>query len=104
MVNAPPTPPPTTATELQDQSRSLPQASSSNPPPPPAQTTQDSFPATFPLIVDFAAKAQYRELILKAEETDVLVRRLSYPETPQDESHVRLAVQHKSFALSTFHS
>jgi COP9 signalosome complex subunit 8 len=77
MVNAPPTPPPTTATELQDQSRSQPQAPSSNPTNPPSSSTQDSFPATFPLIVDLASKTQYRELVVKAEETDVLVRRQS---------------------------
>ncbi|KXN92185.1 COP9 signalosome complex subunit 8 [Leucoagaricus sp. SymC.cos] len=74
MVNAPPTPPPTTATELQDQSRNQPQASSSNPPAPASSlsTADDSFPATFPLIVDLAGKAQYHELLLRAEETDVL--------------------------------
>lgn len=73
MVNAPPTPPPTTAAELLDQSLPPPQASSSAPPPP-VQPAQESFPASFPLIVDFAAKAQYHDLIFKAEETDVLVR------------------------------
>ncbi|KAF5358456.1 hypothetical protein D9756_001449 [Leucocoprinus leucothites] len=74
MVNAPPTPPPTSATELQDQSRSQAQASSSNLPAStsPATTGQESFPATFPLIVDLAGKGQYNELLLKAEETDVL--------------------------------
>ncbi|KAF9454615.1 hypothetical protein P691DRAFT_692321 [Macrolepiota fuliginosa MF-IS2] len=69
MANAPPTPPPTTATELHDQSRS--QGSSSNPPPP-SSAAPDTFPPSFPLIVDLASKAQYRELIRKAEETDVL--------------------------------
>ncbi|EKM82569.1 hypothetical protein AGABI1DRAFT_82333 [Agaricus bisporus var. burnettii JB137-S8] len=71
MVNAPPTPPPTTAAELHDQSQTQPQGSSTAPPPP-AQLAQDSFPASFPLIVDLAAKAQYHDLIFKAEEIDVL--------------------------------
>lgn len=76
MVNGPPTPPPTTTTELQDQLRSQlqpqpqPQVPPSNLP-----ATQDSFPAIFPFILDLAGKGLYRELLLKAEETDVLVRR-----------------------------
>jgi COP9 signalosome complex subunit 8 len=73
MANAPPTPPPTTAAELLDQSLSQSQGSSTAPPPP-VPPAQDSFPASFPLIVDLAAKAQYHDLIFKAEEIDVLVR------------------------------
>ena len=79
MVNSPPTPPPTTATELQDQLRSQPQSqpqvSAPNLPPPPSSPSQDCLPTIFPLIVDLAAKGQYHELLLKAEETDVLVRK-----------------------------
>lgn len=78
MVNAPPTPPPTTAAELHDQT--ILQAQSSSSQPPPVQSTpHDGFPATFPLIADCAAKSQYRELILQAEETDTLVNGFFLP-------------------------
>lgn len=99
MVNSPPTPPPTTTTELQDQLRSQPQsqpqAPHSNLPAP-----QDSFPATFPLIVDLAGKGLYRELLLKAEETDVLVRRCFKLLNNCFISHL---VQHESFFFPSLH-
>jgi len=99
MVNGPPTPPPTTTTELQDQLRSQsqpqPEVPHSDLPAP-----QDSFPATFSFIVDLAGKGLYRELLLKAEETDVLMRRCFNLLNNRIISHL---VQHESFFFPSLH-
>ncbi|KAJ7681769.1 hypothetical protein B0H17DRAFT_869821, partial [Mycena rosella] len=74
----PPTPPPTSATEIQDATRTvvppLPAASTSTPVPaaaPPPQTRQDAFTQIFPQIGSLAAENDFLGLIHVAETHDI---------------------------------
>lgn len=82
MANGPPTPPPTTETEIQDEART-------NQPPPavahatePATVTvpvpqpvpQDSYERKFPNIVGLASQGNWKELIQFAELSELVVQ------------------------------
>ncbi|KAJ7256472.1 COP9 signalosome [Mycena haematopus] len=71
MSTGPPTPPPSSATEIQDATRTIvppvPVASTSTP----AQARQDNFTQIFPEIVSLASEKRYAELIDLAEFRDV---------------------------------
>jgi COP9 signalosome complex subunit 8 len=75
MANGPPTPPPTTATELQDEAR----GNSTVPPPVPASaegtasTIQDPYEQIFPAIADLASQSNFHDLIQTAEISDLNV-------------------------------
>ncbi|KAJ7461543.1 COP9 signalosome [Mycena latifolia] len=78
MSTGPPTPPPTSATEIQDAARTvvppLPAASTSAPVPaaaPPPQARQDYFTQLFPQIGSLASEKKFSELILVAERHDI---------------------------------
>lgn len=72
MANGPPTPPPTTATELHDEAResiptpSIPEASS-------APVRQETFHYKFPAIMEAALHDNFQELIHVAEQADLTV-------------------------------
>ena len=73
MANGPPTPPPTTATELQDEARESlsiqsPPSSSSI-----APTKQDPYQLVFPAIADLASQSNFQDLIETAETSDLNV-------------------------------
>jgi COP9 signalosome complex subunit 8 len=78
MSTGPPTPPPTSATEIQDAARTIvppvPAASTSAPVPAPQAARQDGFTQIFPEIASLAAEKQYPRLIRLAEAHDVAVR------------------------------
>jgi hypothetical protein len=76
MANGPPTPPPTTVTELQDEAR----GNAIVPPPVvPASaegtvsTNQDPYQQVFPGIADLASQSNYHDLIQTAEISDLNV-------------------------------
>ncbi|KAJ7311509.1 COP9 signalosome [Mycena albidolilacea] len=75
MSTGPPTPPPTSATEIQDAARTIvppvPAASTSAPAPAPQTARQDGFTQIFPEIASFAAEKQYPGLIRLAEAHDI---------------------------------
>jgi COP9 signalosome complex subunit 8 len=77
MANGPPTPPPTTATELQDEARG-----NLNVPPPAstAPTKQDPYQHIFPDIADLASQSNYQDLIQTAEISDLNVWPCFYTE------------------------
>ncbi|KAG6877733.1 hypothetical protein C0993_004550 [Termitomyces sp. T159_Od127] len=70
MVHGPPTPPPTTETEIQDQARV---AVEDLPPPVPSTTQLDAFQTVFPTIVDLASEANFQSLIQVAENANLQV-------------------------------
>jgi COP9 signalosome complex subunit 8 len=80
MANGPPTPPPTTAAELQDEARAsqpTSQATGSTPTvPPPAPPKQDSYQYIFPVIASLASQSNFTALIRTAEHSDLNVRLL----------------------------
>jgi len=68
MTNGPPTPPPTTATELQDEAR----GNSIVPPPvSTAPTKHDPYQHIFPAIADLASQSNFQDLIQNAEIGDL---------------------------------
>jgi COP9 signalosome complex subunit 8 len=72
MANGPPTPPPTTATELQDEAR----GNSSVPPPAstaPTNSKLDPYQHIFPAIADLASQSNFQDLIQTAEISDLNV-------------------------------
>jgi COP9 signalosome complex subunit 8 len=74
MANGPPTPPPTTVTELQDEARENPTV---QPPPSSSSTTaptkQDPYQVVFPAIADLASQYNFQGLIETAEISDLNV-------------------------------
>ena len=72
MVNAPPTPPPLSTTELQDAAR----ASSSQLPTETQASAPDVYQLRFPAIVDAASRGDYRAVARIAEDIDLTVRQL----------------------------
>lgn len=74
MAQGPPTPPPTTETEIQDQARvaveNLPTASA---PTMPSTTQLDVFQTAFPAIVDLASRSNFQNLIQVAENANLQV-------------------------------
>lgn len=75
MANGPPTPPPTTQTEIQDASRTVvpAQSSSSAPVAPAPQARQDAYQTGFPRIAELASAGDYEGLIRFAEYLDLRV-------------------------------
>jgi hypothetical protein len=76
MANGPPTPPPTSATEIQDQEKdkTLNSGPETSPDPPPqSQPRQDPYELTFPTIAHLAAEGEFHELIRVAEQTEMNV-------------------------------
>ncbi|KAJ3515732.1 hypothetical protein NLJ89_g1574 [Agrocybe chaxingu] len=84
MVNGPPTPPPTTAAELQDEARiaststadQAPAVHASDPPPPQAapETRLEIYQDVLPALIDSLARNEYNRLVLVAEEADLEAR------------------------------
>lgn len=70
MANGPPTPPLTTATELQDEARGN---SSVQAPVSTVPTKQDPYQHIFPAIADLAAQSNFQDLIQSAEISDLNV-------------------------------
>lgn len=77
MANGPPTPPPTTDIELQDEAR----GSSITEPILPT-TDEDTYTNIFPTIADLASRSNFHALIQTAEHSDVNVRLCSQPKIP----------------------
>jgi len=73
MANGPPTPPPTTQTEIQDANRTVvpPAEPSSSAPAAPSQTRQDAYQTSFPRIVELASASDFKGLIKYAEYVDI---------------------------------
>ncbi|KAG5637766.1 hypothetical protein H0H81_003333 [Sphagnurus paluster] len=72
MANGPPTPPPTTEAEIQDEARSAAEtavAISALP----QSTRDDAYQAVFPAIADLASQSKFPELIELAEVTELNV-------------------------------
>ena len=108
MVDGPPTPPPTSAAEIQDEERAQaqlltqlsseppaqsspqPSTSDSSPVPPPAtpeapsQAPLNIYPLVLPSLVDLASQGNFQELIAQAENADINV----LPRSPIHTHHV----------------
>jgi COP9 signalosome complex subunit 8 len=94
-MTGPPTPPPTSATEMADEARNLPPP----PPPPPApveaspapappvaaspsqpkQAPQDSYQLLFPTLSNLAYQDDYKQIVAVAERGDLKVYYFSVP-------------------------
>ncbi|KAG5719599.1 hypothetical protein E4T56_gene8948 [Termitomyces sp. T112] len=72
MANGPPTPPPTTETEIQDQARVIAEIPpTATTPLLPASAQPDAFQAAFPVIVDLASQSNFQGLIQVAENANL---------------------------------
>jgi COP9 signalosome complex subunit 8 len=75
MANGPPTPPPTTEAEIQDEARQPAESAVPAPPPQPVPSRDDAYwQNILPTIADLASQSNFQEIIHVAENADLNVR------------------------------